>query len=37
VQGCFSVPVEPVEDCELFHIANPPAADGVWTTGIAVR
>jgi hypothetical protein len=37
VQGCGSYPLDPLMDCEQFHIETAPAADGVWTTGIAVR
>jgi hypothetical protein len=37
VEGCFSIPVVPLMTCEQFEVVNPPAADGVWTTGIAVR
>jgi len=37
MQGCPSYPLMPFITGEQFHIETGPAADGVWTTGIAVR
>jgi hypothetical protein len=37
MQGCPSYPLLPLVTGEQFHIETPPAADGVWITGIAVR